>query len=170
MARVDYLVGKIGIQAHPGRQGHRHVGGNTCTEELPSVASVWCRARRNAVHSCREMGPCISVSTQQKQGLTPCSIMQALTHDGTSQQAAGSSCGHKTLACGILHAISKLERRADPVGFPGRCVHIQVPFTLQSVVRQERSNSEEFTTQAWKPGSVKRHSKLLSGPCKHCVF
>ena len=32
MARVDYLVGEIGIQAHTGRQSHRHVGGNACTE------------------------------------------------------------------------------------------------------------------------------------------
>lgn len=95
----------------------------------------------------------------------PCYIVQALTHDGTPQQAAGSSCGHKTLACGILHAISKLVRRALPAGFPGRCVQIQVSFTLQSVVRRERSNNEDFTTHDWKPGSVKRHSKLLSGPC-----
>ena len=105
------------------------------------------------------------MSRQQKRGLPPCYIVQALTHDGTSQQAAGSSCGHKTLACGILHAISKLVRRAHPAGFPGRCVRIQVSFTLQSLVRQERSNNEDFTTQDWKPGSVKRHSKLLSGPC-----
>lgn len=44
MARVDYLVGKIGIEAHSGRKGHRHVSGNACTEELPSIASLWCRA------------------------------------------------------------------------------------------------------------------------------